>query len=262
MLEKCINFIFCYSIILCFHSCGISARENDLEARILELENQLNECHRSDSVLIGQILNAYDKGNYDSVEIYYQLLHENNPHLLQLNEAMAAHYEVIQMETNEIRETVKDQSARASAIQHLKRTRLSSGKVRYENPYFEHFDSRNLMSLYIDKAPNSSPVVMVKLSYKGNDWIAFNKAILSYDGKEKEIPFSVYKHKETLKSVGFSEWIKVPVNNEVLRFLRSFVRSTNAKMTLKGKHTESRTLTYNERRAITAVLNGYDALLE
>ena len=69
--------------------------------------------------------------------------------------------------------------------------------------------------------------------------------------------------KETDNSGGnVWEWIDVSVDKGLENFLREFAKSKNAKMRFSGKYTKTRTLTYNERRGIIDVLNGYDALNE
>ncbi|RLD57805.1 MAG: hypothetical protein DRJ01_13425 [Bacteroidetes bacterium] len=99
------------------------------------------------------------------------------------------------------------------------------------------------------------------MSYKGDDWIFFERAYLSYDGNTKEIIFDKYDDKKTENSGGgVWEWIDLTVTKDVESFLREFAKSKKAKMRLSGKYTKTRTLTYNERKGILDVLNGYDAL--
>jgi len=89
----------------------------------------------------------------------------------------------------------------------------------------------------------------------------FEHAYLSYDGNTKEIVFNKYNDKETDHDGGdVWEWIDLKVNKDVEYFLRGFAKSKNAKMRLTGKYTKTRKLTYNERKGILDILNGYDAL--
>lgn len=130
----------------------------------------------------------------------------------------------------------------------------------YRNPYFTHYNNRNLTSLYIGKN-NSSVWLRLKMSYTGDGWIFFEKAYLSYDGNTVEVEFDKYDDKETENSGGdVWEWIDVPVSDKLEDFLREFCQSKNAKMRLSGKYTETRTLTWNERQGIKDVLDGYDFL--
>ena len=98
------------------------------------------------------------------------------------------------------------------------------------------------------------------MSYRGDDWIFFEHAYLSYDGNTKEIIFNKYDDKESDNDGGVWEWIDLTVNKDVESFLREFAKSKNAKMRLTGKYTKTRKLTYNERKGILDVLNGYDVL--
>ena len=135
-----------------------------------------------------------------------------------------------------------------------------SGINWYNQPYFTHYTNTNLTSIYMGEK-GSSKWLILKMSYKGNDWIFFDKAILSYDGNSKTIPFNEYDDKKTEIGNGdVWEWIDVSITKDLEVFLRKFANSKKAKMRLTGKYTKTRTLTYNERQGILDVLNGYDAL--
>ena len=134
-----------------------------------------------------------------------------------------------------------------------------SGITWYEQPYFTHYNNSFLTSIYIGS--ENSNWLRLKMSYSGDNWIFFKKAYLSFDGKTKEIFFDNYKDKKSDNSGGkIWEWIDVTIDNELESFLRKFAKSKNAKMRLSGKYSKTRTLTYNERKGILDVLNGYDAL--
>ena len=84
---------------------------------------------------------------------------------------------------------------------------------------------------------------------------------MSYDSNTKEIYFDKYENKKSDHSDGnIWEWIDITVDDDLEQFLREFAKSKNAKMRFSGKYTKTRTLTYNERKGILDVLNGYDVL--
>ena len=101
------------------------------------------------------------------------------------------------------------------------------------------------------------------MSYKGDNWIFFEKAYLSYDGNTMEIPFDKYDNKKSDNSgYGVWEWIDVGVDDSTLAFLRKMVKGKEVKMRLSGKYTNTRKLSSNEIKGIEDVLLGYDVLCD
>ncbi len=158
--------------------------------------------------------------------------------------------------------TEKERQQKLKALKKLKKDYDDvTGITWYKNPYFIHYNNRNLTSIYIGHSKTST-WLRLKMSYRGDDWIFFEQAYLSYDGNTKEIIFNKYSDKET--EVGYGgivwEWIDISVSSDTERFLRKIVKSKNAKMRLSGKYTKTRNLTWRERQGIIDVLNGYDVL--
>ena len=96
-----------------------------------------------------------------------------------------------------------------------------SGITWYSNPYFEHYNDSNHISLYIGVQEGYSPWLRLKMSYYGEDWIFFENAYLFYDGKTKEIFFNEYQDKKTDNYTTCWEWIDVSVDNSTLSFFNS-----------------------------------------
>ena len=69
-----------------------------------------------------------------------------------------------------------------------------SGITWYKQPYFTHYSNTNLTSIYMG-VKGSSKWLILTMSYKGDDWIFFDDAILSYDGNSKTISFDKYNFK-------------------------------------------------------------------
>lgn len=136
-----------------------------------------------------------------------------------------------------------------------------SGNTWYYNPYFTHYNNRNYTSIYIGKRKYGKPWLRLKMSYKGDSWIFFEKAYLSYDGNTMEIPFDRYdNYKSDNSGYGVWEWIDVGVDDSILAFLRKMVKGKEVKMRLSGKYTNTRKLSSNEIKGIEDVLSGYDVL--
>ncbi|MDD4698412.1 MAG: hypothetical protein PHR52_12865 [Fermentimonas sp.] len=155
---------------------------------------------------------------------------------------------------------LEEQKKLASVNKLKKRLDDVSGVTWYTNPYFTHYNNRNLTSLYIGQN-GSSVWLRIKMSYQGEDWIFFENAYLSYEGKTKEIVFDEYENKETeVGNGGVWEWIDVTVSEYDIPFLKNLAKSTDSKMRLTGKYTKTRNLSSNERKAIEDVLLAYDVL--
>lgn len=137
-----------------------------------------------------------------------------------------------------------------------------SGITWYYNPYFTHYTNSNLTSIYIGKK-ESSVWLRLEMTYKGDDWIFFDRAFLSYDGNTREISFNEYKEKDSDNSGGeVWEWIDVSVDSYLLSFLEEMVKGKSIKMRLSGKYTKTRNLSVNEIQGIKDVLLAYDVLKE
>ncbi len=157
----------------------------------------------------------------------------------------------------------REKQAKLKSIKKLKKEYDDvAGVTRYFNPYFTHYVNRNLTSIYIAQI-GSNPYLYLRMSYHGDNWIFFEKAYLSYDGRTEQIIFNKFKDKETENEGGTVwEWISISVSDDLREYLRDFSQSKNAKMRLSGKYTETRNLTWKERQGIIDVLNAYDALKE
>lgn len=151
---------------------------------------------------------------------------------------------------------------RMQAVTKLRKTYDDvSGITWYENPYFTHYDNINSTSICIGKS-GSSVWLRLKMSYKGEDWIFFENAYLSYDGNTKQIYFNKYDDKESDNSGGSVwEWIDVSVDNSMLAFLKKMVNGKSLKMRLSGKYTKTKTLSSTEIKALKDVLLAYDVLV-
>lgn len=151
---------------------------------------------------------------------------------------------------------------RMQAVTKLRKTYDDvSGITWYENPYFTHYDNINSTSICIGKS-DSSVWLRLKMSYKGEDWIFFENAYLSYDGNTKQIYFNKYDDKESDNSSGSVwEWIDVSVDNSMLAFLKKMVNGKSLKMRLSGKYTKTKTLSSTEIKALKDVLLAYDVLV-
>lgn len=108
---------------------------------------------------------------------------------------------------------------------------------------------------------SSAVWLRLKMSYAGENWIFFKSAYLSYDGNTKYISFDEYKEKHS-DNDGYEvwEWIDIPMNKDLLSFLRKMVDGKKVKMQLLGEYGDSRTLSYSEKQGIKAVLLAYDVL--
>lgn len=144
------------------------------------------------------------------------------------------------------------------------------GITWYKQPYFEHFNWDNGISIYLGDN-GAQQWLRLKMSYGSDNWIFFENAYLSYDGNTIEVFFDESDDKKTkvgnytnfgwANRVMVSEWIDVPVTESVEKFLREFAKSPNAKMRLSGKYTKTRLITDSERKGIVVVLNAYDVFI-
>ena len=273
---KKILYVLLLAPIVYLTSCSDKEKEAELEAEIIELSSQLDECENGSDKLLAAIEIADKKKNITEVKILFEEIEDRHPESKEYTLARKIYDKIIaeekakkdkllrEIKLKEKEEKKKNDLAKKERLRSLNKLKKNfddvSGITWYKQPYFTHYSNTNLTSIYMGEK-GSSKWLILTMSYAGDDWIFFDNAILSYDGNSKTISFDKYKDKETDNSGGnVWEWIDVSIDKSLEIFLREFAKSKNAKMRLSGKYTKTRTLTYNEREGILDVLNGYDAL--
>mgnify|MGYP006077516103 FL=1 len=263
-------------IIIILVSCSNKQEETKLKNRITELEMQLDECLNGAEKIHSKVKLAFQENNLTACKDYYFKMKKLHPNSELFNEVKKIYERIINEEKKkaEKERLLKEKQDREKKLlekrekekklKALKKLRKKlddvSGITWYKQPYFTHYTNRYLTSIYMGER-NDSRWLRLQMSYAADDWIFFERAYLSYDGNTKEILFNKYDEKETDNdSGGISEWIDVTVTEDVKSFLEKFAKSKKAKMRFTGKYTKTRTLTYNERRGILDILNGYEIL--
>lgn len=270
------HFLLILTTIILLTSCSDKEKEAQLQNRITELETQLDDCQNGADKIHAKMKLSFEKNDFNACKNYYQEMKERHPDSELFGEVQSIYDNIIKDEKEkaekerllaEKKEQERKQKAekeKQEKLNALKKLRKKYDDVSditwYRQPYFTHYTNTNLTSIYIGDN-GSYRWLRLMMSYQGDDWIFFERAYLSYDGNTKEIIFNEYDDKKTENSGGgVWEWIDLTVTSDVELFLREFAKSKNAKMRLSGKYTKTRTLTYNERKGILDVLNGYDAL--
>ena len=274
MIRNSNLFVVLLSFALISYSCTNKKREAELQNRISELELQLEECMNGASKLLGKMNVAFEKKQYDTVKSIYVQLEEKYPETDEYEQAKTIYANVKEIEKQAAEEAArikkelaeKAEKERKEKLKVLNKLRKKKDDIShitwYHQPYFTHYTNSNLVSIYIGHNAVNTWIRLL-MTYEGEDWIFFERAYLSYDGHTKEVIFDKYKEKKTDNDGGYVwEWIDVNAPTDMIAFLRSFAKSSNAKMRLSGKYSKTRTLTYNERKGILDVLDGYDALKE
>lgn len=254
-----------FSLLILLSGCVSKQREDELLAKVQELETKLDECENGDEKLYAGMIRLYELGDYQKCKSLFSEMETRHPDSELFQEAKEIYNKIIQLEVQEQLEARKRaESLRAKQMKALDKLRKNyddvDGITWHEQSYFIHYNNRNLISIYFGDN-GYRQWLRLKMSYEGDNWIFFEKAYLSYDGNTLEIPFDSYEEKKTENDGGSVwEWIDVSVSDNMLKYLRDFSQSKNAKMRLSGKYTKTRNLTWNERRGIRDVLDGYDAL--
>ena len=246
-----------FSSILLIVGCHDERKEAELSKRILELENELENCKNGEEQLTGLIKNSFESKDYNKVIETFNSFSNKFPGSVHLTSMKEIH-DLALTKISEEKELKK-----AS----VKKLILDYDDVRgiswYKQKYFNHFSNTNRTSIYIGKEKESMPFLRLQMSYTGDDWIFFENAYLSFDGDTKQIFFDNYQEKKSDNgNGGVWEWIDVNIDDSEVTWLRKFAESKNAKMRLSGKYTKDRNLTPQERQGILDVLNGYQYLKE
>ncbi len=254
--------LFTFASILLF-SC--EGNKIELEKRIAELEVQLDECQNGPEKISGKIQAAFNENQFESVKQLFSEMKEKHSGSTFYSQTKEIFDQVLAMEEKlkeeEIKKAENEKAEKLKALNRLKKNLDDvSGTTWYKNSYFTHYTNTNLTSLYIGEK-DGSVWLRLQMTYKGDDWIFFENAFLSYEGNTKEIFFDKYENKETENSGGgVWEWIDVQVDDSLIPFLKEFAKSSDAKMRLSGKYSKTRNLGTNEKKGILDVISGYESL--
>lgn len=256
-----------FSILLLSSLLVISCtnESEELKKKIIDLENQLDDCQNGESKLISKLKNSYALKEYQQVVEDFNSLSKRFPHSSFLAEGngLASESEDILKNKKIEEEKQKEQELeiKKASLKKLNRKHDDvSGITWYKQKYFTHYTNTNRTSITLGHRKGSKPWINLMMSYTGDDWIFFKNAYLSYDGNTKEIYFDDYRDKETDNDSGVWEWIEVQLDDDDINWLKSFASSNNAKMRLSGKYTKTRNLTPQERQGILDVISGYELL--
>lgn len=241
------------------------AELDHLNAKISDLETELDNCRNGSDKLLASLKLSFEDGQYKTAQDLFKEIKDRHPESPEFTEANEINNKILEEEEKlriEAEKLLKAEEAKKmAALNKLKKQHDDvSGVTWYKNPYFTHYTNNYRASIYIGET-SGLQFLRLFMSYYGEDWIFFETAYLSYDGNTREILFNKYEHKESDHSGGSVwEWINVPVQEEMIPFLRAFANSPNAKMRFTGKYTKTRDLSKNERQGILDVLDGYEVL--
>lgn len=249
-------------------SCGPTQEEYDqvmqsndeLKKQIQTLQQELDGFRYAPEKLLAQGNESYKKKDLDELKIIGEKLKLYHP---ESDEAIKIQNMINSIEKELKEKEEKEKAQRLAAVNKLKKSFDDvSGITWYRNPYFTHYANSNMTSLCIGEKEDDL-WLRLTMSYYGSDWIFFEQAYLSYDGKTHSIDFNRYQNKETENSGGSVwEWIDVPVDQALLSFLNELKDGKTPKMRLSGKYTKTRNLSPNEIKGIRDVLLAYDVLSE
>ena len=236
----------------------VESENTMLRDKITELEKELEIYRFSPEKLCANIDELYRDDNWDSlhaIKVQLEYYHPEAKELAKVKQLLS------KLEKNRKTKAEEMHRKRMRAVNKLKKKYDDVSNITwYYNPYFTHYTNTNLTSVYMGEK-EGTVWLRLEMSYTGDDWIFFETAYLSYDGNTLPIVFDRYKDKESDNSGGSVwEWIDVPVDDEMLSFLKEMVKGKSVKMRLSGKYTKTRNLSTNEVRGIEDVLLAYDVL--
>lgn len=263
MKKLLLGFMCSFTLLSCQNSSSEKAlmnlqSENTLlKDSLKSLSEELDAYKNTPDKLCANLNTLFEKEDLNQLEEIKSKLVKYHPESKKLQDVENLCTKIAEIRKKKIEEEHKK---RMQAVQKLRKKYDDvSGTTWYYNPYFTHYNNSNLTSIYIGQKEGRIWLRLV-MSYYGDDWIFFENAYLSYDGKTKDIYFDKYNDKETESDSSVWEWLDISVNNDILSFLRQMVNGNNIKMRLSGKYTKTRNLTTKEINGLKDVLLGYDVL--
>lgn len=266
-----------YTIIFLLHfiSCGNSEKLKESELKVLQLTKTvdslrvaLDDTKNGAERLYSSLLQAEKDGNYLSLRENYESLKDRHSYFKDLDKAT----EIYNRATKKEKEEKKKKEAELKRIEAEKAKSLTKLKKKYDdvsgitwyyNPYFNHNIDSNKASIYmgVRDGNKTNPWINLLMSYYGDDWIFFERAYLSFEGRTIEIFFNEYENKKTDNHYGgVYEWLEIEVTPDILNFLEDMTAHGKGKMRLSGKYTKTRDLSSNEIKGMKDVISGYHYL--
>jgi hypothetical protein len=163
-----------------------------------------------------------------------------------------------------------EKAAKAKAAQELKNAladlRVKTDSVTNKKWYYartttQYIDS-NSLHLYMGQEQGSDPYLRFRIQYAGDDWLFINKFTLNVDGEVFVIEPD-YGDMERDNDSDVWEWYDINPSDENVSMLKAIMNSKKAVIRCEGdQYYRDRTITATEKKALKAVLTGYNALLQ
>jgi hypothetical protein len=163
-----------------------------------------------------------------------------------------------------------EKAAKAKAAQELKNAladlRVKTDSVTNKKWYYartttQYVDS-NSIHLYMGQEQGSDPYLRFRIQYAGDDWLFINKFTLNVDGEVFVIEPD-YGDMERDNDSDVWEWYDINPSDENVSMLKAIMNSKKAVIRCEGdQYYRDRTITATEKKALKAVLTGYNALVQ
>jgi hypothetical protein len=163
-----------------------------------------------------------------------------------------------------------EKAAKAKAAQELKNAladlRVKTDSVTNKKWYYartttQYVDS-NSIHLYMGQEQGSDPYLRFRIQYAGDDWLFINQFTLNVDGEVFVIEPD-YGDMERDNDSDVWEWYDINPSDENVSMLKAIMNSKKAVIRCEGdQYYRDRTITATEKKALKAVLTGYNALLQ
>jgi len=163
-----------------------------------------------------------------------------------------------------------EKAAKAKAAQELKNAladlRVKTDSVTNKKWYYartttQYVDS-NSIHLYMGQEQGSEPYLRFRIQYAGDDWLFINKFTLNVDGEVFVIEPD-YGDMERDNDSDVWEWYDTNPSDQNVSMLKAIMNSKKAVIRCEGdQYYKDRTITSTEKKALKAVLTGYNALVQ
>lgn len=130
----------------------------------------------------------------------------------------------------------------------------------YQDASTPRYANYSTFHLYIGKSKNSNPYLRFKVRYSDDTWLFVDSASINIDGEIYELDIASSEW-ETDNDSRIWEWADVEPTNYQLSLIDKVIKSRSATVRFFGsQYRDDRTLTSTQKRALSNVLNAYQAL--
>lgn len=264
-------------LVLLFVGCSIDNLESlkienqELKKQIILLEKvqkeneilktRIDSIKYSPLILLDEVINEFNDGEYNKALETIYLLIEKNPESEESKKALDIEKNIVSKISDIQKNYSKydSKTLRQAAAALIKRKADTEDKLYYMSKVSPVRRDINSIYIYYEKTNSKLPMLRICLQYAGKKELDINKYIIKLDSKSYDIIPALYSVKSDKKGDFAWAWYDTCVDNYIYSVIKEIIESENISIICQGEYdTYERTVTATEKKAIKSILVSYE----